>query len=985
MKMESNFTSLKSCVLVTLCSIFFLLTGSTVFAQPCSSLIITNSSAISASCPSGGSITVTATGTGLTYQLISGPIGYATASNTTGIFETLNAGSYVVEVKDACGVKSTVNLVVTNTYPAFSVNTAGISNVCNTGLAGGTITATITGGKPPYQYDIVPINATPVYNTATSSTSYNKIVNTFGTYRVYAKDACGEVRTYDIILHATQPIPTYMWWEDLDLDRPCGETLDGLPTITWKLRLLDENGTIISFKNILGANYQIYKPAVANSIVNSQENCTTSLGSLLSSGTVSLVNIPTDDSLTYPITIPQEDVILVFTTACGQTFKYCFNFNGGNPITPDAEYSFIQQTCSGTWAGQIIDINNKYVSNMSAPYTFLLTKSNATTQTNSNGYFNSLMPADFPLTIKVTDACGRNVTKTFTLPVQGSSLSFVVEPEWSLTCTDTKHTASAQVRITGGDLPGMDDATNIVITGGTVTAVPKVSPFNNWIPGYVVSNLLPAYTYKIVITNLCGEKDSVEFTVPADHWGQNTLDWNLTATVNALCGQNKSTITANSGYTGYQIVNYYLLSSNTTIATNTTGIFENITPGNYKVKFVVPSNGWPCAGLEIKDSINVNVLSDGAAQTITRKTITTCETNGVSTNAGKAIIEVSGSAPFTYEIIKTSLIGTGAEVWTVSSTNNPSNTFTWDIPLAGDPSNTVYTLRTTDKCGNKITTQASLQPINPPAIIAQNNPCLGNTNYTISIAPYGGDFTYRWVKLPDVVTTLSTQNFITFPGTYTAVNDGTYRCYVALAGCVERYKDVQISSINCNVPLPVKLISFTANYANQMALLQWNVENEINIKRYEIERSQNGADFVKIESVLVKTNAATVNNYAVINSLVNYKDLAVYYRLKIIEKDGTYTYSSILRLNVNESRVNIVVYPNPTKADIAVSFTSKTSTDALIKIIDKLGKIVMNEKIQVVKGNNTVKLTAVNNLPSGSYLVQVQMRGSMEVAKFLKL
>jgi hypothetical protein len=983
--MKKSFTKFVFNMLLGSLPLLFL--SNHIYAQ-CVALNVTGSSATAAACPSGGSITVTATGTGLTYRLISGPAGYSTATNSTGFFNSLNAGNYVVEITDACGVKATRNLTISNTYAAFSVTGATVSNVCNGSGPGGAVNITVTGGKAPYTYDVVPVASTPVYGAATGSTTFSKTVTAFGTYRIYAKDACGEVRTYDVMVNATQVRALQMWWEELQLDRPCGETMDGLPTVTWRLHLLDQNNTGISFRAMSGATYQIYKPAVANSFMYSQDNCTNTTGALLTSGTVSLANVPADDSTAYPVTIPQEDVILIFTNTCGQVFKYCYKFNQGVPLAPDAEFALLQQSCAASWNNQVINLNMKYVSNMTAPYTFLLTKANGQTITNTDGYFSNLRPANFPLSILITDACGRTQTKNYSMPVQGSALQFTVGPQWNFLCTNIKNTATAEVILTGGDLPGIAEATNITVTGGTVTAVPFVSAYSEWLPGYYISNLLAGYTYKVIITNLCGEKDSIPFTVPTDHWSQPVLDWNLTADVNALCGQNKSNITATSNFTGSGTVYYYLynlISPNTVAATNITGVFNDVTPGNYKVKFLVSSPSWACPGKDIKDSVNVTVLADGAGQTITRKTITTCEVNGVPTAVGKAIVEVSGSGPFTYEIIKNSLVGTGAEVWTLSSSNNPGNSYTWNIPVAGDPSNTVYSFRTTDKCGNKVTTQGSLQPINPPAFMAQNNPCAGEMDYTLSIADYGGNFTYRWVKLPDVATTLGTSSSITFPGAYTAANNGTYRCYIDLAGCIQRYAEVIINSANCGAALPVKLISFNGSYADKKAQLQWISENEINFKHYEIEKSNTGRDFVKINMVPAKNNQGQINTYDFTDDLTGYTEAAVYYRLKIIDKDGKAAYSSIVRLSINNSTADISIYPNPVKNSTSIIFTSNITGKALMKIIDKTGRVLVNDKLSVQKGINAVKLPGTENLKPGNYILQVQTALGVKSVKFIKI
>jgi hypothetical protein len=974
-----------------LCSIILLLAAGFVKGQPCSPLVINNSSTTVAACPGSGSINIIATGTSLVYQVTSGPAGYSAASNSTGIFNSLLAGTYTIEVKDACNNIANVTKTVANTYPSFSVSSVTPAGICGTNISGGTITGFVTGGKPPYQFDIAPYGSAPVYGTATNSTTYNESTSSFGVYRFYAKDACGEVRTYDINLQANQPKPATLLWIDYARDRPCTEVIDGLSTMTWRLHFLDENGQLIDFNQLLGSTYVLYKPNPANSITSVLENgdCTVSQGALIGSGTVTSGNIPVGEVNAYPIVIPMEDVILIFTTLCGNTYKCCLDFNYGNPVVPDAYFSVIQQSCNAVWNNHELSVEFHYTDFMTEPLNFVLTKNDGGTVTNTNGYFYNLIPANFPATVQVTDACGRTVTKTLQKPVQGSALQAIVEPEWSLSCTNTKNTASAYIRVTGGDLQGVAAATDVAITGGTVTAVPHISPYYAWIPGYMASNLLAGYSYKVYITNLCGEKDSVLFTVPNDHWGQTVLNWNLTASANSLCGQNKAVITANANYSNYGTVTYnlYNLSApNSIISSNNSGVFQNVVPGNYKVKFLVPTGTDDCPDNMTSDSVNLAVLGDGAAQSINRKTITTCEVNGVPLTTGKAIIDVSGSAPFTYEIIKTNLVGTGAsEVWTISSVNNPSNSYTWDLPLAGDPSNTQYTLRSSDKCGNKITTQASLQPLSPPNLQTVSTPCINTLDYTLTIAPYAGNFTYRWVKLPDLTTTLGTQNTLTFPGPYTAANNGTYRCYISLPGCVDRYKDIVLNSNLCGVLLPVKLVSFTGNYNNQWAELKWLAENESDISRYEPERSIVGSDFAKVNSVTAKNNGVTVNNYNITDDLANINSPVFFYRLKIIRKDGGYEYSSVIRLASRGSRSNPIVYPNPSEAgNITLSFNSEENAAGTVQIHDVNGKLITILTIKVQKGTNAIPITGTGLLPSGSYTATFNTGKQKGQARFVK-
>lgn len=960
-------------------------------AQPCATLVINSSNAVAASCPSGGSITISASGTGLTYRLISGPVNFPTASNTTGVFGSLAAGSYVAEIADACNNKSTVSLTIANTYTAFSVTNVSSSNVCSSGVQGGSITGTVSGGKPPYQYDIVPIAGTPAYAANTASTAYNETVTTFGIFRFYAKDACGEVRTYDINIEQTQPVPAHLWWEEFVQDRPCGETIDGMGTVTWKLHLRDQNNTGIHFTDLIGSTWAIYKPNPVNSITQNYENgdCTISQGALLSSGSVNPAGIPAGEDYSYTITIPKEDVILVFTNTCGQVFKYCYNFNEGNPVTPNVIYDVVQYGCTGNWNTQDISVINRGASYLKAPINYVLTKNGGASETNTDGHFYGLIPADFPAIITATDACGRIVSKTVTTPVQGTALEATAEPEWNYLCTNTRNTATAVIRITGGDMPGLGESVNITITGGTVTAVPTVSPYYSWVPGFYASNLLAGYTYKINITNLCGEKDSVLFTVPADHWGQEVLNWNLTATVNALCGQNKSTITANANFSGtnYLTYNLYNLTSpNTVVASNPTGIFLDVVPGNYKVKFILAGDPGLCPDKVIADSINVSVIGDGTSQSITRKTVTHCEdAGGNALLTGKAIVEVNGSAPFTYEIIKTSLIGTGAsEIWTLSSSNNPDNNYTWNIPVSGDPSTTIYTLRSTDKCGNKITTQASLQPINPPSMQTSLNPCLGHQDYTISLTPYGGNFTYNWVKLTAPATSLGTQPSLTFPGYYSEANNGTYRCYATLSGCLERHIDVTLSTVLCGFTLPAKLVSFSGHYANNTATIKWISENENNLSYYDVERSTNGSAFERVSTVYAR-NLNSVSNYNLSDNLSTINVPYVYYRLKMTDRDGKPTYSQVIRIVTEKGNETFMLYPNPVRDYANIFISAGSNTTALVTVYDKTGRSVLKETRTLIKGSNSLNITSVQSLPAGSYIIEVNAENKKERNKFIKL
>lgn len=111
--------------------------------------------------------------------------------------------------------------------------------------------------------------------------------------------------------------------------------------------------------------------------------------------------------------------------------------------------------------------------------------------------------------------------------------------------------------------------------------------------------------------------------------------------------------------------------------------------------------------------------------------------------------------------------------------------------------------------------------------------------------------------------------------------------------------------------LPVKLIKFVASTDLRSVILNWATASEADNKGFEIERSTNGTDFVKI---------GTVNGNGISQKTINYSftDLAPevgtsYYRLKQVDYNGKYEYSGIRAVSFTMEGSTISFYPNPAK------------------------------------------------------------------------
>jgi predicted secreted protein len=152
--------------------------------------------------------------------------------------------------------------------------------------------------------------------------------------------------------------------------------------------------------------------------------------------------------------------------------------------------------------------------------------------------------------------------------------------------------------------------------------------------------------------------------------------------------------------------------------------------------------------------------------------------------------------------------------------------------------------------------------------------------------------------------------------------------------------------------LPVELINFNANQINNYIELQWQTATEINTKQFNIQYSENGTEFNAIGNLFAKGSGSIYHFQIPLSNLKKYLN---YFRLEIIDKDGTTTYNKTVSINTKEE-MEINLYPNPTNGIIHLNHSSANQ----IRIVDIAGKIIEEKKIN----NNNINL---NHLPKGIY------------------
>ena len=179
---------------------------------------------------------------------------------------------------------------------------------------------------------------------------------------------------------------------------------------------------------------------------------------------------------------------------------------------------------------------------------------------------------------------------------------------------------------------------------------------------------------------------------------------------------------------------------------------------------------------------------------------------------------------------------------------------------------------------------------------------------------------------------------------------------------------------------PLKLRSFSVSQINSVSplvALKWETSSEVNTAKFEVERSLDNASFEKVGEIRAMNSDGT-HCYS-FNDNAPVKGVA-YYRLKMIDLDGKYSYSGIEVVKSQASEA-ITIYPNPVKDKMIVSFKEAAENTSL-EIVSSAGVRVMNKP--VLKGATQLSLE-LSNLASGAYFVIYNNGVLKQTAQFIKL
>lgn len=175
--------------------------------------------------------------------------------------------------------------------------------------------------------------------------------------------------------------------------------------------------------------------------------------------------------------------------------------------------------------------------------------------------------------------------------------------------------------------------------------------------------------------------------------------------------------------------------------------------------------------------------------------------------------------------------------------------------------------------------------------------------------------------------------------------------------------------LSSNAPLPVRVVSFSGEKNDNSNTLSWNVNEQVDIEQYIIEKSIDQVNY-EIVGELNATNDKNDINYSLIDYSPNVKN---YYRLKIIgtEQQVFYHNKIVFLSNQTEELFSDLLYPNPAQNNIHLDLKTEYDGQGIdVVIFDMIGRVIQSNIYQTNSaGQSTININ-ISNLTKGSYLLR---------------
>ena len=188
--------------------------------------------------------------------------------------------------------------------------------------------------------------------------------------------------------------------------------------------------------------------------------------------------------------------------------------------------------------------------------------------------------------------------------------------------------------------------------------------------------------------------------------------------------------------------------------------------------------------------------------------------------------------------------------------------------------------------------------------------------------------------------------------------------------------------VNANVVLPVDLIAFSGYLNNQYhSQLQWKTANPYNLSHFEVERSYDAIQFAVAGRVAAQQNPGNIQDYEFTDPII--AKAVNFYRLKMVDIDGRFKYSAVVRIDNNKSAKFVELLQNPVSENISFIISNERKDNVFVQLFSSAGQLV--RKWQLGKADGNIVLPFNNALlANGIYTLRVSAGSKTESLQLIK-
>lgn len=182
--------------------------------------------------------------------------------------------------------------------------------------------------------------------------------------------------------------------------------------------------------------------------------------------------------------------------------------------------------------------------------------------------------------------------------------------------------------------------------------------------------------------------------------------------------------------------------------------------------------------------------------------------------------------------------------------------------------------------------------------------------------------------------------------------------------------------------LPVTITNIRAYQKAAANQIEWIAFHEINIKTYEVEKSQDGRQFTLVGTLFPKENAPQIYYQLSDNTPLAGMN---FYRIKTVDKDGSVKYSAIVKVNRTQTDAKLLnVFPNPlTSNAITVQLNLPKGTYTL-RLTSSNGTTLISRQLIHAGGSSSTNFTIAQMMPAGVYQLVIEGEGIQISKQILK-